>query len=124
MQQPFKGQVTHSEPKHRLLLAYHETRLQEITIFFAKYGIKQHLSTPRYPQGSGQAKVSNKIVLDFLKKRLEGAEGKWVDELHGVLARGRKRKCHSLSCSLSTTVDVLQKHKSQSQTIPIWGPCA
>ncbi|KAI5326678.1 hypothetical protein L3X38_035752 [Prunus dulcis] len=58
---------------------------KQITAFFKKYGIKQHLSTPRYPQGNGQAEASNKIILDCLKKRLEGAEGKWVDELPGVL---------------------------------------
>ncbi|XP_020421392.1 uncharacterized protein LOC109949701 [Prunus persica] len=58
---------------------------KKITAFFKKYGIKQHLSTPRYPQGNGQAEASNKIILDCLKKRLEGAEGKWVDELPGVL---------------------------------------
>ncbi|KAI5316374.1 hypothetical protein L3X38_036081 [Prunus dulcis] len=58
---------------------------KQITAFFKKYGIKQHLSTPRYPQGNGQAEASNKIILDCLKKRLEGTEGKWVDELPGVL---------------------------------------
>ncbi|KAI5338348.1 hypothetical protein L3X38_017619 [Prunus dulcis] len=46
---------------------------RQITAFLAKYGIKQHLSTPRYPQGNGQAEASNKIVLDCLKKRLKGA---------------------------------------------------
>ncbi|KAI5333485.1 hypothetical protein L3X38_023616 [Prunus dulcis] len=59
--------------------------VKQITAFFKKYGIKQHLSTPRYPQSNGQAEASNKIILDCLKKRLEGAEGKWVDELPGVL---------------------------------------
>ncbi|KAL6273710.1 hypothetical protein ACE6H2_024402 [Prunus campanulata] len=58
---------------------------RQIIAFFAKYGIKQHLSTPRYPQGNGQAEAPNKIVLDCLNKRLEGSEGKWVDELPGVL---------------------------------------
>ncbi|CAL9010784.1 unnamed protein product [Prunus brigantina] len=46
---------------------------KQITTFLEKYGIKQHLSTPRFPQGNGQAEASNKIVLDCLKKRLEGA---------------------------------------------------
>ena len=32
----------------------------------------------------GQAEASNKVILDCLKKRLEGAEGKLVDELPGV----------------------------------------
>ncbi|XP_020415620.1 uncharacterized protein LOC109948104 [Prunus persica] len=58
---------------------------KQITAFFAKYKIKQHLSTLRYPQGNGQAEASNKVILDCLKKRLEGAEGKWVNELPGIL---------------------------------------
>ncbi|CAL8168312.1 unnamed protein product [Prunus armeniaca] len=33
---------------------------------------------------NGQAEASNKIVLDCQKKRLEDAEGKWLDELLGV----------------------------------------
>lgn len=45
---------------------------KQIFAFFAKYNIKQHMSTPRNLQGNGQAKASNKIVLDFLKKRLLG----------------------------------------------------
>ncbi|KAI5352150.1 hypothetical protein L3X38_005041 [Prunus dulcis] len=68
---------------------------KQITAFFKKYGIKQHLSTPRYPQGNGQAEASNKIILDCLKKRLEGAEGKWVDELPGVLWAYRTTKRRS-----------------------------
>ncbi|CAL9006556.1 unnamed protein product, partial [Prunus brigantina] len=59
------------------------------------YKIKQHLSTPRYPQGNGQAEASNKVILDCLKKRLEGAEGKWVDELPGVLWAYRTTKRRS-----------------------------
>ncbi|CAL2259684.1 unnamed protein product [Prunus armeniaca] len=68
---------------------------RQITAFFAKYGIKQHPSTPRYPQGNGQAEASNKIVLNCLKKRLEGVEGKWVDELPGVLWAYRTTKRRS-----------------------------
>ncbi|CAL8990807.1 unnamed protein product [Prunus brigantina] len=66
-----------------------------ITAFFAKYKIKQHLSTPRYPQGNGQAEASNKVILDCLKKRVEGAKGKWVDELPGVLWAYRTTKRRS-----------------------------
>ncbi|XP_008245026.1 PREDICTED: uncharacterized protein K02A2.6-like [Prunus mume] len=68
---------------------------KQITAFFAKYKIKQHLSTPRYPQGNGQAEASNKVILDCLKKRLECAEGKWVDELPGVLWAYRTTKRRS-----------------------------
>ncbi|XP_020421514.1 uncharacterized protein LOC109949767 [Prunus persica] len=68
---------------------------KQITAFYKRYGIKQHLSTPIYPQGNGQAEASNKIILDCLKKRLEGAEGKWVDELPGVLWAYRTTKRRS-----------------------------
>ncbi|KAI5317832.1 hypothetical protein L3X38_037539 [Prunus dulcis] len=57
----------------------------QFTRFFENYGIKQHLFTPRYPQGNCQKKASNKIVMDCLKKRLEGAIGKWVNELPEAL---------------------------------------
>ncbi|KAI5323387.1 hypothetical protein L3X38_032459 [Prunus dulcis] len=70
---------------------------KQITAFFVKYKIKQHLSTPRYPQGNGQAEASNKVILDCLKKRLEGAEGKWVDEIPGVLWAYRTTKRRSTS---------------------------
>ncbi|KAI5314006.1 hypothetical protein L3X38_043182 [Prunus dulcis] len=62
---------------------------KQITAFFAKYKIKQHLSTPRYPQGNGQSEASNKVILDCLKKRLEGAEGNgWMNspEYYGLIA--------------------------------------
>ncbi|CAL9007613.1 unnamed protein product [Prunus brigantina] len=38
----------------------------------------------KYPQGNGQAEASNKVILDCLKKRPQGAERKLVDELPGV----------------------------------------
>ena len=41
--------------------------------------------TPRYPQSNGLAEASNKTLLIALKKRLDSAKGKWVDELPGVL---------------------------------------
>jgi len=42
-------------------------------------------STPRYPQGNGQAEAANKTLLDGLKKRLDANNGSWSDELEGVL---------------------------------------
>lgn len=42
----------------------------------AKYDIKQHIFTPRYLQGNNQAEISNKFMIDCLKKRLESAKGK------------------------------------------------
>ena len=47
--------------------------------------IKNLYSTPQYPQSNGLAEASNKTLLTALKKRLDSAKGKWVDELPEVL---------------------------------------
>ena len=47
--------------------------------------IKSLYSTPRYPQSNGLAEASNKTLITALKKMLDSAKGKWVDELPGVL---------------------------------------
>ena len=51
--------------------------------------IKNFYSTPRYPQSNGQGKASNKTLLTALKKLLDSAKGKWVEELSGVLCAYR-----------------------------------
>ena len=52
---------------------------------FRKYcgelGITNRYSTPAYPQGNGQAEAVNKVIVSGLKKRLDDAKGKWVEEL-------------------------------------------
>ncbi|XP_010420641.1 PREDICTED: uncharacterized protein LOC104706174 [Camelina sativa] len=53
--------------------------------FCAKWRIRLSKSTPRYPQGNGQAEATNKTIIDGLKKRLEDKKGLWADELDGVL---------------------------------------
>ncbi|XP_074277440.1 uncharacterized protein LOC141601076 [Silene latifolia] len=53
--------------------------------FCARWNIALFKSTPRNPQSNGQAKSSNKIAMENLKKRLEEIEGKWADELPRVL---------------------------------------
>ena len=45
--------------------------------FCSDLGIKNKYSTPVYPQSNGQAKAVNKIIVNGLKKRLDGAKGKW-----------------------------------------------
>ena len=56
---------------------------------FRKYcsdlGIKNKYSTPAYPQKNGQAEAVNKVIVNRLKKRLDNAKGKWVEELPHVL---------------------------------------
>ena len=53
--------------------------------FCEQYGIRNHFSTPGYPQGNGQAESSNKNLLDGIKKSLEKAKGRWVEEFPSVL---------------------------------------
>ncbi|XP_075663275.1 uncharacterized protein LOC142632832 [Castanea sativa] len=48
-------------------------------------GIRNGYSTPAYPQGNGQAEATNKLILAGLKKRLDNAKGRWVEELPHVL---------------------------------------
>ena len=50
-----------------------------------KLGITNRYSTPTYPQGNGQAEAVNKVIVNGLKKRLDDAKGKWVEELPYVL---------------------------------------
>ena len=48
-------------------------------------GITNIYSTPAYPQGNGQAEAVNKVIVSGLKKRLDDAKGKWMEEQPHVL---------------------------------------
>ena len=48
--------------------------------YYSDLGIKNRYSTPAYPQGNGQAETVNKAIVNGLKKRLDDAKGKWVEE--------------------------------------------
>ena len=47
--------------------------------------ITNRSSTPAYPQRNGQVEASNKVTVNGLKKRLDDAKGRWVEELPHVL---------------------------------------
>jgi len=53
--------------------------------YFCDLGIKNRYSTPAYPQRNGQAEAVNKVIISGLKKRLDNAKGKWVEELPHIL---------------------------------------
>ena len=53
--------------------------------YYDELGITSRYSTPAYPQGNGQAEAVNKVIVNGLKKRLDNAKGKWVEELPHVL---------------------------------------
>ena len=44
-------------------------------------GIRNRHSTPAYPQGNRQAEANNKVMVNRLKKRLDNANDRWVEEL-------------------------------------------
>ena len=71
--------------------------LQFDSKMFRKYcgelGIINRYSTPAYPQGNGQAKAVNKVIVSGLKKRLDDAKGKWVEELPHVLWTYKTTPC-------------------------------
>ncbi|XP_024010711.1 uncharacterized protein LOC112086183 [Eutrema salsugineum] len=69
------------------------------TDFCAKWKIRLSFSTPRYPQGNGQAEATNKTIIDGLKKRLDTAKGTWADELDGVLCSHRTTPLRSIGQS-------------------------
>ena len=47
--------------------------------------ITNRYSTPAYPQGNGQAEAVNKVIVNGLKKMLDDAKRRWVEELLHVL---------------------------------------
>ena len=49
------------------------------------YYIKHGRSTPYYPQGNGQAKATNMVMLKILKKMKHMYGGKWSEHLADVL---------------------------------------
>ena len=53
--------------------------------YCSELGITNRYSTPTYPQGNGQANAVNKVIVNWLKKRLDDVKGKWVEELPHVL---------------------------------------
>ena len=73
--------------------------LQFDSKMFKKYcgelGIINRYSTPAYPQGNGQAKAVNKVIVSGLKKRLDDAKDKWVEELPHVFWMYRTTPCRS-----------------------------
>ena len=53
--------------------------------YYCDLGITNRYFTSAYPQGNGQAEAVNKVIVNGLKKRLDDAKGKWIEELSHVL---------------------------------------
>ena len=82
----WKNIVTRFRIPHTLIS---DNGLQFNSKAFRRYscdlGIMNRYSTPAYPQENGQAEAVNKVIVNGLKKWLDDARGKWVDELPHVL---------------------------------------
>ena len=52
--------------------------------YCCELGITNRYSTLTYPQGNRQVEAINKVIVNGLKKRLDDAKGKWVEELPHV----------------------------------------
>ena len=82
----WKNIVTRFGVPHTLIS---DNGLQFYSKAFRRYccdlGITNRYSTLAYPQGNGQAEVVNKVMINGLKKRLDDAKGRWVEELPHVL---------------------------------------
>ena len=82
----WKNIVTYFGVPHALIS---DNSLQFDSKTFRSYcgelGIRNMYSTPAYPQGNGQAEAVNKAIVNGLKKRLDVAKGRWVEELPYVL---------------------------------------
>jgi hypothetical protein len=63
--------------------------------FCSNLGIMNFFSSLAYPQENGQVEVSNKVILDGIKKRLEEAKDKWVEELPSIMWTHRTTKRRS-----------------------------
>nr|XP_033513762.1 uncharacterized protein LOC117278394 [Nicotiana tomentosiformis] len=57
----------------------------KVTKFLEDLKIKKIISLPYHPSANGQEELTNKVIIQNLKKRLEAAKGKWLKELPGVL---------------------------------------
>ena len=53
--------------------------------FCQDLGVKNHYSSPRYPQANGQTKVTNRSLLKIIKTRLERTKKAWPKELQNVI---------------------------------------
>jgi len=58
---------------------------KELAKFYTGLKIKHIISFVEYPQTNGQAEAANKVTLIELRKRLDEAKGRWLEDLLEVL---------------------------------------
>jgi len=90
----------------------------KIKAFCDKWKIRLTTSTPRYPQGNGQAEAANKAILSNIKKRLDSKKSIWSDVLHGVLWAYRTTPCESTQETLFSLTYGLEAVISVETIVP------
>jgi len=58
---------------------------KELAKFYTSLGIKHVTNSVEHPQTNGQAEAANKVILVELRKRLDNAKGRWLEELVELL---------------------------------------
>jgi len=58
---------------------------KELAKFYSSLGIKHITNSVEHPETNGQAEATNKVILVELRKRLDGAKGRWPEDLLEVL---------------------------------------
>ena len=74
--------------------------------FCGDLGIKNRYSTPAYPQSNDQAEATKKAIVNGLKKILDGAKGRWAEELLNVLWAYRITPPHKVYRGVSILLNV------------------
>ncbi|KAL2246198.1 UNVERIFIED_CONTAM: Gag-Pol polyprotein [Sesamum indicum] len=71
----------------RILVSDNGTQFQgkKIVAWCKELKIQQNFTAVGNPQANGQAEVTNRTLLQYLKTILEGVKGAWVEKLPGVL---------------------------------------
>jgi len=88
--------------------------------FLAKWNIRMSNSSPRYPQGNGQAEATYKTIIAGIKKRLGPKKRNWANELDGVLwsYRTTPRRPTSLSpFSLAYNIEAMAPNEAGVPTL-------
>ncbi|XP_026429310.1 uncharacterized protein LOC113325326 [Papaver somniferum] len=57
---------------------------ENITMLLNAFKIQSGKSTPLYPQSNGQVEATNKKITDNLKKKLEGHNKGWCEQVHNI----------------------------------------
>ncbi|XP_021609069.1 uncharacterized protein LOC110612599 [Manihot esculenta] len=76
--------------------------------FTVNMGIWHKFSSVAHPQTNGQTKVTNRAILQGLKKRLDGAKENWADELNSILESTNDDK-------LRSNLDALEEVREEAQ---------